>query len=417
MTSTTHKPGLADRVMAGLGGWLTAHMELVFRIARAVAPVLVVRFKGKRFALVTRFDDVAEVLSRPDVFDVIYAPKINLLMDGGNIFLGMGDTADATRDRASMRLAVPRAEALTRIRPEVGAMAEAALAKAAPAGRIDLAMELTQDLTTRFFGGYFGMPVEDVTTVSDEARLLFQFVFADLTDDPALDARALPVAAAMRARVEGGIAARKMARGRHDDVLERCLALQDIGTPGMDDIGIRNNMIGLIVGGLPQPPMIIPQLFDVLLSRPDELTGAQAAARADDDDLVSRYVFEALRYYPLTPGLFRDCAQDYVLAAGTLRAKSIPAGTRVMAATRSAMFDGRRVVRPRQFRLDRPEHISMNFGWGLHQCFGLYMNQQMIPAICKAVLKRPGLRRAAGPDGNLRMNGIFATNLTVEFSG
>jgi cytochrome P450 len=296
-------------------------------------------------------------------------------------------------------------------------MAEAAMAKAAPAGRVDLAMELTQDLTTRFFGGYFGTPADDVTPFSDDARLLFQFMFADMANDPVFEQKVRPVAAAMRARVEKCIADRKGARGKHDDILERCLELQDIGTPGMDDDGIRNNMIGFIVGGLPQPPMIIPQLFDVLLDRPTELAGAQAAARAGDDDLVSRYVFEALRYYPLTPGLFRDTVADYEIAGGTMRSRIIPAGTRVMAATRSAMFDGRKVANPTKFRLDRPDYTYMNFGWGMHQCFGLYMNQQMIPAICKAVLKRPGLRRAPGPEGKLRLEGIFAMNLTVEFDG
>ena len=414
---STQPKSLADRVMSAVGGWLMSHMELVFRIVRNVAPILVVSFKGKKFALVTRFDDVAEVLTHPNAFDVLYAPKIAVLMDGGNIFLGMADTPDSTRDKSSMRLALPRAEAMTRIRPEVSAMAEAAMAQAAPAGRIDLAMELTQDITTRFFTGYFGTPADDLPALSYEARLLFKFMFDDMGNDPVLDAQVRPMAAAMRARVEKCIADRKGARGKHDDVLERCLQLQDIGTPGMDDHGIRNNLIGFIVGGLPQPPMIIPQLFDVLLDRPTELAGAQAAAQADDDDLVSRYVFEALRYYPLTPGLFRDTTEDYELAAGTMRARIIPAGTRVLAATRSAMFDGRRVMTPTKFRLDRPDYTYMNFGWGMHQCFGFYMNQQMIPAICKAVLKRPGLRRAAGPDGKLRLESIFAMNLTVEFDG
>ena len=121
---STQPKSFADRIMAGVGGWLMGHMELIFRIARNTVPILIVTFKGKRFALVTRFDDVAEVLTHPNVFDVIYAPKLNLLMDGGNIFLGMRDTPESTQDRSSMRLAAPRAEALTRIRPEVEAMAE-----------------------------------------------------------------------------------------------------------------------------------------------------------------------------------------------------------------------------------------------------------------------------------------------------
>jgi hypothetical protein len=31
------------------------------------------------------------------------------------------------------------------------------------------------------------------------------------------------------------------------------------------DRDIRNNLVGIIVGALPQPPMMIPQLFDILL--------------------------------------------------------------------------------------------------------------------------------------------------------
>jgi len=243
-------------------------------------------------------------------------------------------------------------------------------------------------------------------------------MFADLFNDPDRRAAAEPVAAALRGYLEGLIAARHEARGRHDDVLERCLQLQDLCTPGMSDAEIRNNLIGFIVGGLPQPPMIIPQLFNVLLDRPAELAAACAAAQADDDALVARYVFEALRFYPLTPGLFRNAEEDYRVAAGTWRSRRIPQGAFVMAATRSAMMDGRRVPRPDAFRIDRPDHQYMHFGYGMHECFGLYMNRAMVPELCKAVLRLPNLRRAAGPAGQLVLDDdfrIFPTNLTVEF--
>ncbi len=410
---TPEPASFMDRLVA----WGMAHLEPIFRILRNTLPILVVRYQGQRYALVTRYDDVAEVLARPNVFDVIYAPKLAVIMDGGNIFLGLPDTGPASRDRATMRLAAPRAEAMTRVGPHAARLAEEVMAAAAPTGHVDLAMKLTQAVTTRFFGSYFGTPGDDLTAFSDQARLLFSYMFADMANDPALAARAAPAAAALRAHVEACIAARKAARGTHDDILARCLDLQDLGTPGMDDVGIRNNLIGLIVGALPQPPMIIPQLFDVLLDRPDRLQAAQAAAVAGNDALVARHVFEALRFYPLTPGLFRDCTEDYRLAAGTLRARTIRRGTRVVAATRSAMFDGRRVHDPMAYRLDRPDYHYMHFGGGLHECFGLYMNRALIPAICAAVLRRPGLRRAAGEAGRLQLDGIFATNLTVAFDG
>jgi hypothetical protein len=42
--------------------------------------------------------------------------------------------------------------------------------------------------------------------------------------------------------------------------------------------------MGFIVGGPPQPPMVVPQAMEQLLQRPKVLAEAQAAARADDDD-------------------------------------------------------------------------------------------------------------------------------------
>lgn len=384
-----------------------------FWLGRNTFPILDLSRIG-RPAVIARFDDVKEVLDHSDIFDVTYAPKIREIMDGDNIFLGMSGEA-AMREKATLRLTAPPAEAISRVKPQVTALTEAVMAKAAPSGRVDIAMQLTQEVTTRFFGAYFGTPGRDVKTLSDQARVCFDYMFADLHHDPALARRANAAAAELRTYVEEVIAARKQARGQHDDILERCLALQDAHTEGMDDRGIRNNLIGLIVGAMPQAPMLIPQLFTVLLDRPKALAAAQAAAMRDDDAEVSRYVFEASRFFPLTPALSRQATADYVLAAGTPRAHTIRAGTPVMALTGSAMFDGRRLPRPNEFRTDRPEGAYMHFGAGMHECFGLYMNREMVPAICKAVLRRPGLRRAAGDAGRLKVESIFPTSLVVEF--
>lgn len=413
----TGQQSLADRLEARLGDWAFRNMDGIFRVLRLVAPILVVRRKGRSFAVVSRFDDVQEVMSRPNVFQVPYAPKIRVIMGGGNIFLGMNDVPDFTRDKSTMRVVVPREEVPTRIKPEVTRLAEEIVAGAG--GRLDIAMQLTQQVTTRFFGPYFGTPGSDVTTISDWARQLFKFQFVDIDNDPTVLAESEPVAARLRAYVDGVIAERKAARaaGREgpDDILERCLRLQAQHVPGLSDEQIRNNLIGFIVGGLPQPPMIIPQLFDVLLDRPRELERAQEAARAGDEAGVAKCVFEALRFYPLTPGLFRACAEPYRLAAGTWRARTIPKDATVLALIRSAMQDGRRVPYPGHFDVDRPDYAYMHFGYGMHLCFGVYINQVMVPAICQAVLKRRRLRRAAGEAGTLQMDGAFAKSLVVEY--
>ncbi len=113
--------------------------------------------------------------------------------------------------------------------------------------------------------------------------------------------------------------------------------------------------------------------------------------------------------------LFRICAKDFTVAEGTWRAKKIPAGTTVFAATRSAMFDGRVFPNPKAFRIDRPDYTYMHVGYGMHICYGVYINMQMVPAICKALLRRGSWRRKAGDEGKLQMDGIFAKKLVVEY--
>lgn len=388
-------------------------MDSVFTILRNVWPIPVVRYKGRRYAAVVRYEDVQEVLFRSGAFHVPYADKLNIIMGGGNIFLGENDVSRFEREKSTMRIAVPRSEAKTFVKDEVTRLANEVVDGAG--GTIDVAMRLTQDVTTRFFGPYFGTPGPDVKTFSDWARDLFKFQFADFTNDPTVLAEAKPIAEKMRAYVDGVVAERKKNRGAHDDILERSLTLQDEGNAWLTDEQIRNNLIGFIVGGLPQPPMIIPQLIDVLLDRPAELAAAIKSAQDDDDVLFSKYLFEALRYNPLTPGLFRNCAKDFTVAEGTRRAKKIPAGTTVFAATRSAMFDGRVFPDRKAFRIDRPDYAYMHFGYGMHICFGVYINMQMVPAICKSLLRRGSVRRKAGGEGKLRMDGIFAKKLVVEY--
>jgi cytochrome P450 len=402
-------PSIADRVFA----WGMRHQDFILSVIRNLFFIPVLTFKGTKWAVVTRYDDVEEVLQRPNVFGVIYEPKLRLIMDGDNFFLGMNDEEPFTRDKTTMRMTAPRAEAVSLVKPRVEQLAREVVSRAK--NRIDIVMELTQEVTTRFFNDYIGTRDADIKTISDQARFLFGFMFVDLMNDPQTREKAIPVAAALRAYVEKTIAARKANRGLHDDMLERCLRFQDLGLPGMSDREIRNNLVGILTGGLPQPPMMIPQLFDILLDRPKELAEASAAARAGNDDLLAKYIFEASRFHPLAPALFRDCIQDYRLAGGTWRSKLITKGTRVAVILRSAMFDGRRVKAPGQFRIDRSSYSYLHFGYGMHECFGVYINNYMVPAICKVLLEKKNLRRAPGEAGKLKMDGAFAKSLVVEF--
>lgn len=244
---------------------------------------------------------------------------------------------------------------------------------------------------------------------------MFQYLFTDQQNDPTVGATARDAAVKARTWLDQLIAERKKQDARQDDVVGRCLELQKAGVPGMDDVGIRNNLLGLIIGAIPTTSKCCTQVLDVLLKRPDKLEEARQAARTDNDALLTQYAFEALRFNPNNPGVFRLAAEDYTVAKGKMHATMIPRGASVIAATQSAMFDDTFIDVPNEFRTGRPDYAYMHFGYGLHTCFGQYINRVQIPGILKPLLKRNGLRRADGVAGQLLYDGSFPRSLMVVF--
>jgi len=191
--------------------------------------------------------------------------------------------------------------------------------------------------------------------------------------------------------------------------------LQDAGVPGMDDETLVVNLFGLVVGAIPTTAAMVARAIDELLRRPRELALAHEAAARGDTALVTRYVSEAMRFNPLGPGVPRFVLADYTVAAGSARATTLKAGMKVLVSLQSATFDSARIDEPGEFRIDRPAYNYMHFGYGLHTCFGQYINMVQIPRIAQAVLARPNLRRADGVAGTLQVDPPFPSHLIVEF--
>jgi cytochrome P450 len=387
---------------------LTQNPEPVFALLRRLAPVLVVG----NTALVTRYEDVQEVLSREAVFQVTYTQKMEIIGDGGNFFLGMQNSPEYERDQSHMRTVIRRQDLAGHIQPFVAKTAEGLVSSSG--GRIDV-VPLGRVVPIQLIATYFGCPAASEDDLARWSTVMFQYLFTDQQNDPAVGATARDAAVEARAWLDQVIADRKKKDARQDDVVGRCLALQRAGVPGMDDVGIRNNLLGLIIGAIPTTSKCCAQVLDVLLKRPDKLEEAQQAARTDNDALVAQYVFEALRFNPNNPGVFRLAAEDYTVAKGKMHATRIPRGTSVIAATQSAMFDETFVDAPNEFRVGRPDYGYLHFGYGLHTCFGQYINRVQIPGILKPLLKRNALRRADDVAGQLQYDGSFPRSLTVVF--
>jgi cytochrome P450 len=393
-----------------------------FRLLRAFLPNLCVTRKlfsstvypNNGTALVTRHDDVIEVLDRNADFEVVYEPRMRLIAGGENFFLGMQDTALYARDVSNMRLAVRRDDVAATVEPLARRLAEKLVAE--KTGRIDVPPELSLPVPTAIVTDYFGVTGAPGSDFMDWATLMFRYLFTDLQGDPALDREALDAAAACRSVIDAAIAKRKASGERKDDVLGRCLVMQAAGLPGMDDRGIRGNLIGLVIGAIPTISRAAVQALDQLLDRPEVFASAEQAAHDGDDALFAAHVFEALRFNPINPIIFRRAARDTKIAAGHFRARKIPKDTMVLAANLSAMFDPLKIEAPESFRKDRPWGDYILWGYGLHGCFGAYINRAVLPAILKPLFIQPGLRRAAGADGQINTGGTqFPTHFWVEW--
>ncbi len=392
---------------AGLKGWLAGQvlsalpfMAAMFRRFRPIPRL------GPVYA-VTRHDDVLEVFRNHAEFGVPYKQTLDVLTNGEPFFLGMNDTPEYRQGLHAMR-AVVRASDPAMLARNTEEQATALVAAAG--GRIDV-VQLARRVGCDTMAAYLGIPAPAIGRLDVWCARLFGPTPTDTAGRAALDA----VAAAFRQHLDDAIAARKAAGAGPDDVLRRCLAAQAEGKPGYSDVEIRTNLLCLMVGGPPQVPMVMANALEQLLRRPDALAAAAAAARADDDALLWPMVREAMRFDPLGPAVPRIALAPSVLARGTARERSIPAGATVVVCFASAMMDERRVPHPARFDHTRSEEQYIHFGHGLHHCFGRRLSEASLHLVLKPLLRRPGLRRAPGAAGRLRKSGIVATRLVVEF--
>jgi len=390
----------------------------LFAFLRKHEPILVL----PKVAIVSKYMDVLQVFKSDEFFSTveIYGPKIALTT--GNFIVGMANTPEYRRDLALMEKAARR-EDLGAIREFSSQCAAELVAAAAPEGRIDAVGGLSRLASLRLLEHYFGVPAADEAQMMGWMRSIFREIFANLGNDPLMTQTAVRDSQALLAHLDSVIAARQadLAAGRPvpDDFLCRLLKMQqESSTPPAEPIPtelIRRLVGGTIVGTVDTNSKAIIQAIDQLLDRPAELQAAQEAARNDNDDLLIRYLFEALRFNPQNPLLLRFCERPLTLAQGTSREKTIPQGSLVIVGTESAMFDEDQFPAPDTFRTDRPLGDYIHFGHALHICFGRHISQVHIPAVAKQLLRQRNLRRAAGADGKLQYDGAFPDRQILEF--
>jgi len=384
----------------------------VFALLRSWSPIFVL---GKH-AIVSRYDDVVEILKRDTDFTIsqINAPKIDQIE--GPFILGMDASPQYDREKAALLAVVPR-EDLELVRQFVVRAAAELIDAARSQHRIDVVNGLARVVPVRLVASYFGMPGPDEPTMMHWMRDVFHYIFADLTNSPTVLQDALNSVAELRKHMDSQIALRKSAASageKNDDVLGRLLALQGPAYPWLDDHAVRRNLGGVIVGAVDTTSKFVTLAIDELLRRPKELAEAAACAVNADIEGVRRYAWEAVRFNPHHPLQVRFCARDTKIAQEQKRSKTIPAETRVFVGTLSGMFDPAVFAAPAQFNSQRQTEY-LHFGYGMHTCFGKAINGVQIPELVAALLRLRNLRRAPGAAGQILYDGPFPNRLVLEF--
>lgn len=371
----------------------------------------IVRVPFTRFAVVTRFEHVQEVLARDRVFEVPFGPRMKELMPGPAFVLAMQDGDEYQRQRRQLMETFKLEDSDQIIAPRSAALAEEILAKSG--GRLDAIEGLLTRVPTLLCREYYGLDFPDPKLFAQWLIAISAYVFTPPWDKPGRNAvMARAAADCVRTVMDQAIDNAKSAAP--PTIVGRLVRMQKAGRGQPADDMIRAELFGMLTGFVPTNTIASGNVLEMLLRRPDFMARAKAAALADDDEMLWRCLFETMRFKPINVGPFRKCAEDYTIADGSWRGKRIPQGTLVLASTQSAMFDKRNVRKPRRFNPDRPSHESMVFGHGLHWCIGVFLAKAQMTQTFKPLLKR-GVRRARGQAGQLQTIGLIPAHLTVEF--
>jgi cytochrome P450 len=400
--------------------WIFDKPHWIFWLLREFWPIP----QGWGWALVTRYDDVAEVLENDVVFQVPFEDKIRKLNDhpgaGPNFLLGMQRGKDYWECQHQVMQAFKHDDVANIVAPLAAEFSNRIIADAGKINDRTIELDAVEGLITRvpilICRDYYGLEIrqQEETDFGHWLIAMSLYTFGNPSDDPRYERAAIAAGMRVRAIVDRSIQRARAHSRVPRTVLDRLLAMQR-GEPTLTDKVIGAYLIGMITGFVPTNTMAAGHMLVMLFRRPKFMDAAKEAAFAGDDKRLGRCLFEAMRFMPLNFGPFRICTADYTVAAGTSRQTTIKKGTKLIAATESAMFDSRRVVRPRSFNPDRPRTDYMLFGHGLHWCVGAYIAEAQITQAFKALLVQKRLRPADGRNGKLKTLGPFPWHLSVKY--
>jgi cytochrome P450 len=341
--------------------------------ARRECPVIYTHGSGMRDRPtyhVTRYADVEHVLRDGKTFSSsINAEHIGQFM--GELILAM----DGSEHRAYRNLVAHafRASALERwdtqlIRPTISRLLDAI----APAGRGDLACDITSKYPVQVICGLVGVPLDDSAQFHRWAELI--------NTGPLHPERGHAASQAMREYLAPIVEDRRD-NPRVDLISD--LVHAEIDGHQLTDEKIYGFLRLLLPAGAETTYRVMGNALVALLTHPDTMTRVLA-----DRSLLPAVIEETLRWETSVTQVSRVAATDTEIGGCP-----VEAGAPVSVITGSANRDEARYEAPDEWRIDRPPQNHLAFGTGQHQCLGMHLARLELRVGLDEILTRlPNLR-------------------------
>jgi cytochrome P450 len=390
-----------------LGTWAKGHPGKILSVLHSVRPVLNI----KNVSVVTSYEGVKDVLGRDGDFAVTYGPKMEMITDGAGFFLGMDD--DQTKGfmaRNNMQELFRRDDVDSIVKPLIDNLSIARLETLSPG--FDLVEDYLKFLPAEFAINYFGFQNIDKEWLYRVTAGLFEYLFIDVTDNPIIAKQAEQFAKEIREALDYEIS---LGSAPENTIVGRALALDKIGTPGFDPVNLRNNIVGLLIGLVPTTAKSAAMAFDYGCRDEESASKFKDYFQNNDFAACNAYVRELTRLNPINPGLFRRANRDTVVSSHGKDYK-IPKGNMIFVGTYTAMRDKKHIPDPLLIMPQRPDSAYLTYGFGMHACFGRYINDLHVASLLYNCSQTGNLVRAEGADGDLEFDGAFPSTLKLQKS-
>jgi cytochrome P450 len=391
-----------------IGRWIAVSPVEFFNELREQSPI----YKAPAFTLVTRYEDVRDVLTLNDIFTTDLL-KHNMLKFIGNTVVELPPSPEYERRKSILRLAFPK-EDLHRYRKILLEESSRLLGNMKVGTPLDVA-DYAKKLPAAAMSRYLGLGELPVDQVIKWMHDINEGAVRNLGNSPALNEPAAAASAEVkpkimeilqqtRAKLIGSPVSpqssfiqrfwdlfktyKALPTMAEATVLERYLMMQSVETTYTADEDIVSSLLFMMSACVDLTATSIVNIIVELMQRPEILQQAIAAAQQENDDEIAQYAWEALRFRQPSPGVINTCVQDYTLGKGTDYEQTIKAGTLVLGCSVSAMHDPSVIEEPTEFRIGRPEHLAyIFFEAGLHTCHGKYFSKVQVPLAVKQLLR------------------------------